>query len=215
MWRKNLKSINQNPMELKEYIKIIKNNVKLFWLIIIIVIAASFVYFYIKPVSYSTSLALNITRGGSSASADYNYGGFYRLQADEKFAETVVRWLKSPRIVLDIFQEAGLDNKDLSAKKLSKMFKAEKMSSQVVLVSFSSESGKQAVKTAQSIVKIIFQNTQSLNKDQKEKDWFEIIALEPVIIKDQNNFLLILSVSLAGGIFLAFWIVMLMHYFKD
>lgn len=202
-------------MELKEYIKIIRNNAKLFWLIVIIVIAASFVYFYTRPVSYDTSLVLNITRGGTSTSADYNYGGFYRLQADEKFSETVVQWLKSPRVVSDIFQEAGLESQSMSMRNLAKAFNAEKMSSQVVSVSFSSESEKQAEKTAQAIAKIIFQNTQGLNKDQKEKDWFEIMALEPVIIKSQTSYSLVFAVSFLAGIFLAFWAVMIIHYFKE
>ncbi len=202
-------------MDLKEYIKIIKNNFKLFLLIVVIVVAASFAYFCTRPVSYDTSLVLNITRGGASASTDYNYGGFYRLQADEKFAETVVRWLKSPRIVLDIFQEAGLDSKNISVKKLSKIFKAEKMSSQIVSISFSSESDKQAMKTAQAISKTVLQNTQVLNKDQKERDWFEVVALEPVIIESKISYILVFAVSLLAGIFLAFWAVMLNHYFKE
>ena len=202
-------------MELKEYIKIIKNNFKLFALVVVIVVAAGFAYFCTRPVSYDTSLVLNITRGGTPASTEYNYGGFYRLQADEKFAETVVRWLKSPRIVLDIFQEAGLDSKDLSVKKLSKIFKAEKMSSQIVSVSFSSKSDKQAMKTAQAISKAVLQNTQVLNKDQKERDWFEIVALEPVIIESRVSYVLVFAVSLLTGIFLAFWAVMITHYFKE
>lgn len=202
-------------MELKEYIKIIKNNLKLFGLIIIITVAAVFVYFCTRPVSFDVSLMLNVTRGGTPVSTEYNYGGFYRLQADEKFAETIVRWIKSPRVVLDIFQEAGLDSQKLSVGKLSGIFNSEKMSSQIVSVSFSSTSEKQAVKTAQAINKIISQNTRNLNQDQKEKDWFEILASEPVIIKSQANYGIILPISLAVGIFLAFWAVMLVHYFKE
>lgn len=202
-------------MELKEYIKIIKNNSKLFWLVIFIVVLASLLFFYFTPVSYNASLILNITRSGSAASPSYNYGEFYRLQADEKFAETIVRWLKSPRIALDILEEAGLESQKMSARKLSNIFKAEKMSSQVVSVSFSSPDEKQAAKTARTIIEIVSQNTENLNKDQKEKDWFEIVALEPVIIKNQINYALVLAVSLVVGLFLAFWIVLLKHYFKE
>lgn len=202
-------------MELKEYIKIIKTNFKLFALIIFIVVLASLLFFYFTPVSYNASLILNITRSGSASSPSYNYGEFYRLQADEKFAETIVRWLKSPRIALDILEEAGLESQKLSTRKLSNIFKAEKMSSQIVSVSFSSPDEKQAAKTARIIIKIISQNTENLNKDQKEKDWFEIAALEPVIIKNQTNYALVLAVSLAVGLFLAFWTVLLKHYFKE
>lgn len=202
-------------MELKEYIKIIKNNFKLFVLVVFITVLASILFFYFKPISYNTSLIINITRQGSPASTEYNYGGFYRLQADEKFAETVVRWLKSPRIALNILKEAGLENQRLSMRELSNIFKAEKMSSQVVLVSFSSPNEKQASQTSRVIVKNISQNTENLNKNQKEKDWFEIAALEPVIIKNQTNYGLVSLISLIVGLFLAFWAVLLKHYFKE
>lgn len=202
-------------MELKEYVKIIKNNYKFFIFIILIVVFSSLLFFYTKPISYDVSLVINITRSGASAATEYNYGGFYRLQADEKFAETVVRWLKSPRIAQNILEEAELESGELNMRKLARIFKAEKMSSQVISISFSSANEEQANRISQSIKEIISRNTENLNKYQKENDWFKIIALTPVIIKNQTNFCLIFLISLVVGIIIAFWAVLLIHYFKE
>lgn len=124
-------------MEFKEYLAIIKSNFKLFGSIVAIVILASFSYFYLKPISYEASLVLNITRSGLQKSDQYKFDDFYRLQADEKFAETLVQWIKSPRVALDIWTAAGNSPENLSLKQLTKLFKAEKLSSQIVSVKFS------------------------------------------------------------------------------
>jgi capsular polysaccharide biosynthesis protein len=201
-------------MELKEYLKIIKQNSKLFWSITLLIIAGSFAYFIFKPVSFGTSLTLNITRKGSQETPDYKFGDFYRLQADEKFAETVVEWLKSPRTVADIYSEAGINPNEFSLKQLTKSLKPEKLSSQIVAVNFSAANPESAGKISKSIFEIISRNTENLNKNQNEKTWFEVLAQDPVILKEKFDPFVVLVISLAAGIFAAFWVVLVAHYLK-
>jgi capsular polysaccharide biosynthesis protein len=200
-------------MELKEYIQIIKKNIKLFASVSIIIFLAAFSYLFFRPISYTTSLILNVTRKGSQATDNYKYDNFYRLQADEKFSETLVEWIKSPRIEEEIFKEAGIDTADYSLKRLTKSIKAEKMSSQVVSVSFSAPDKKNSTDIAQAVSKIASQNTQGLDKDQKDSTWFEVISEKPVTKLDETNPFLILIV-LAGAVFAAFFIVLIKHYFE-
>ena len=201
-------------MELKEYLRIINNQLNLFLAIIAIVVLAVFSFFYLRPVFYDVSLTLNISRSGTQNTDQFKYDDFYRLQADEKFAETLVEWLRDPRIVSDIYSGAGIDTKNFSLKRLQKSLKPEKLSSQVVTISFSAPDKKAAQKISQSIAKNITETTQSLNKNQKEDTWFEIVAQEPVIARYQPNFMLILLGSALAGIFLAFWVVLAKHYLK-
>jgi capsular polysaccharide biosynthesis protein len=200
-------------MELKEYIQIIKKNIKLFLAVIVAIIIAVSAYFYSRPVSYAVSMTLNITRSGAQSTDSYKYDDFYRLQADEKFAETIVQWIGSPRAEEDILKDAGINTKNYSLKQLRKSIKAEKLSSQVLSITFSASSEKISQNIAQSISKIISENTQSLNKDQAENAWFEVIFENPVIRINQVDFLMILAV-LFGAIFTAFWIVMIKHYLE-
>jgi capsular polysaccharide biosynthesis protein len=202
-------------MELKEYFLILKKNLNLFLLIIAAVIVIAFGYFYLRPVSYDTSLTLNISRIGTQETADYRYDDFYRIQADDKFAETVTQWIKSPRIVADIYTDAGINTGSFSLRQLSKSLSPEKLSSQIVSVSFSSPDQKTAKKVSKAVIKIVSDNTNSLNKDQNNKTWFKIVPSEPVTKKYHIGSTVLFLASLLLGIFLGFWIIMLRHYLKD
>jgi capsular polysaccharide biosynthesis protein len=198
-------------MELREYLKILKNNKHLFWLVAMALILIAAFYIFFRPISYTTSLTLNITRGGTQSTDNYKYDNFYRLQADEKFAETLVEWLKSPRIEEEIFREAGISTSDFSLKRLMSSIKAEKMSSQVVSVSFSSLNMKSSQDIAQAVSKIIIQNTKELNNDQKDATWFEVLPENPVVKIDEISPLTVLALLLFA-FFAAFWVVMIKHY---
>ncbi|MDQ1284270.1 MAG: hypothetical protein QG620_618 [Patescibacteria group bacterium] len=201
-------------MELKEYLRIIKKNLNLFIAIILATVFAVFAYFVFRPESWSASLTLNVTRSGAQETPDYKFDDFYRLQADEKFAETVVEWLKSPRVAADIYEKAGIDTSNFSLRQLRKSITAEKMSSQIVAVSFSSPKKETSQKISDAVSKIVIENTQALNKDQNEKVWFEIISQSPVIVKNSYSAPWVFLASLAVGIFLGFWVVMVKHYLK-
>lgn len=201
-------------MELREYYLILKKDFKSFLFVVVLIIAGSFAFSYLRPDSYDTSLILNISRIGTQETDQYRYDDFYRIQADEKFAETVVEWLKSPRISSDIYADAGIDTAFLNLRQLSRNMSPEKLSPQVVSVNFSSSDQKTAEKISRSIIKIISGNTQSLNKDQKDNTWFEIIPQEPITKRYHPDSALILMASLLFGLFVGFWVVMIRHYLE-
>ena len=201
-------------MELKEYFFILKKHQKTFWFGVFVITALGLLYFLFRPISYTTSLTINITRAGVQETADYKYDDFYRLQADDKFAETVVEWLKSPRTIADIYHEAGLAFENLSLKKLAGSIKAEKMSSQVIAVSFGTVNKENAEKISPAIAKILAKNISQLNESQKESTWFQIVAHDPITVKDNFNLFLVTLIFLPIGIFLAFWLVLIIHYLE-
>jgi len=201
-------------MELKEYFKIIKEYKAVFWLAVFLILTVSWGFFFLRPVSFTASLALNITRQGSQDTSDYKFDDFYRLQADEKFADTIVQWLKSPKTVAEIYSKSGINPEESSLRQLTRYFKPEKLSSQIVSVSFSTGSAEMAKKISAAISEIISKNINRLNESQKESTWFEIVPEEAVIIRNSSNPLVVLLLSLLIGIFVAFWIVMILHYIK-
>lgn len=201
-------------MDLKEYIRIIKNNLNVFLAVVLAVVAACFGVLLVKADSYAASMLLSITRSGSQETADYKFDDFYRIQADEKFAETVVQWVSNPGIEREIFAGAGVNAGNFSLRQLSKSFKAEKLSSQAVGVSFSSPSAQQARKIAASIAEVLSKNSETLNRDQKENGWFKIVSHDPVIVKDAYSPFWVFVAAVLGGIFLAFWTVLIIHYLK-
>jgi capsular polysaccharide biosynthesis protein len=209
-----LTKIRNYKMELKEYWQIIVRDKKTFFLIIALSIFTSVAYFVLRPESYNVSMLFNITRNGSQQTADYRYDDFYRLQADEKFAETIVQWLKDPRIATDIYQGAGINVEKLSLRQRAKLLKAEKLSSQIISVNFSMASEDQGRKVAEITAGTVSKNVASLNDGQNEDSWFRIIAQDPIIIKNEGNIWTIIIFPLLFGIFIGFWAVMLRHYLR-
>lgn len=200
-------------MELKEYLQIVKRNGKVFFGVIFSVCLIVFLYYSFRPISYSASLTIDVSRIGLQQTSDYRFDDFYRLQADEKFCETIVEWLNSPRVIENIYQEAKIDTSNFSLEGLSKSIKAEKRSSQIVAVNFSAPSEKIAKNIATSVSKIISKKTKDLNISQKENTWFQIFSEEPVVKENKINFLIILATFLFA-IFIAFWAVLIKHYLE-
>lgn len=195
-------------MELSQYLKIVKNDLRFFIAVIGVITVGTLAYFYFQPDAYRTSLTLNITRAGSQNTDDYRYDGFYRLQADERFAETVVEWLSSPRIAADI-TVPGEDGRP-QAKNLS----AERRSSQVVAVQYQTRTLREAENISLRIAETLSRTADKLNESQKEENWFKIVAEKPLSVRYQPDYLKIILASFLGGLFASFWLVMIRHYLK-
>jgi capsular polysaccharide biosynthesis protein len=202
-------------MDLKEYLKIFRKNFKIFAITVVVFILAGSAFQLFKEKNFKTSLNLNITRIGKQQTENYKYDDFYRLQADERFADTVVRWLGSPRIAADIYREAGISADNLSQRELSGIFNAKRLSSQMIEVNFTSNNQKAAEKISEAIIKITNRETENLNKDQKEEAWFTILGSEPIIKINTYKNSFVFAISLLVGIFVGIWTVYIKHYFSN
>lgn len=162
--------------------------------------------------SVVSDLTLNIARSGSAHTDTYQYDNFYRLQADERFADTVVRWLASPRMATDIYENIHIDTASLSNRALTRSFTAERLSSQMIQVTYSAENEQVARKLSQSIIGNLNQESMSLNKGQQDQAWFLIVGDDPVVRDGRLGAIFVASISILVGIFIGFWMVLLRHY---
>ena len=195
-------------MELKEYIQIFKKHFKLFILIVVAMIVAGVTIQEMLPTRYKVEVNLDVTRSGQQIETnDYRYDEFYRLQADERFADTVVRWLQSGRIKEDIMTLAN----EAEFKKL----KAMRLSSQLIKVTFLVLEIESSEKVADSISKVLNKKTRELNKDQNNPNWFKIIVSKPVVSEYKLPIAKLAIIMLILGIFIGFWAVFVRHYLED
>lgn len=197
-------------MEFKEIIAIFRARKKAFWVTVSACIVIGLVWQYSQREYVVADLTLNVTRLGSDKTTDYQYHDFYRLQADERFADTIVRWIASPRMISDIQESARLDPNDRST---SPHLKAERLSSQMIKVTYAAKDATVARRMAQSIENRVNAESNVLNKDQQETSWFMVIGSEPVTQDGRFSLAFALAVSSALGLFLGFWVVLLRHYF--
>jgi capsular polysaccharide biosynthesis protein len=193
-------------MELKEYLQIFKRNIKLFVTIVIGVFLLGILIQVGLPSFYKAEVNLDVTRTGQQKeTADYRYDEFYRLQADERFADTVVRWLQSGRIQEDILSLAapGVEFKRLKASRLS---------SQLIRVTFIVKEESDARIITAAISKVLNEKSQELNKYQQNNNWFKLIVSEPVVNSYKIPLFKLSIILLFVGIFAGFWGVLIRHY---
>jgi len=202
-------------MELREYYKILKSNIAVISYTVAIAVIVAYAWSVRVSQSYNTSLLLNISRTSSQSTSDYRYDQFYRLQADDKFAETIVEWLKSPGVSSDIFEKAGISSDQKTRLDLSKSFKAEKLSSNLIGVKYSTETNDAAEKIAPAISAIISDKAKTLNSDARDPNWFQINASNLIILKNIQNLPLNLSVAALAGLFLGALLAFGKHYISD
>lgn len=194
-------------MELIQCISILKKETRLFWSIVLACVLLSVVWQQAQAPRYEATQLLNVGRTGVQATADYTYDGFYRLQADERFADTAVRWLGSSRVVEDIYREAGLDPADV--------FQASRLSSQMIEARYTADRERNLTLLAQAVPVVLNRYAASLNREFREPNWFVIVASDPVLEDARVPFLPVLAGALAVGLFLAFWTVLLKHYLTE
>lgn len=199
-------------MELRELITIFRKQRNLFFGLTILFIFVAWVWQKEQGVTYQATLLLNIGRTGTSETVDYTYDSFYRLQADERFADTVVRWLTSPRVVEDIYHEAHLNSESLGTKSLSKMFTAGRLSSQMISVTYARVDKKELEEMSQAMVTVLNRYTGTLNTEVRDKNWFVVIGSDPVIRDGRIPLDRALLVGLIVGLFVSFWAVLGRHY---
>jgi capsular polysaccharide biosynthesis protein len=202
-------------MELREYYKILKTNVSVIIYTVVIAVVVVYAWSVRAAQVYNASLLLNISRTETQTTADYRYDQFYRLQADDKFAETVVEWLASPGVSQDIFAKAGINADQKTMRDLSKSFQAEKLSSNLVSVKYSTETNDEAARIAPAIESILADRTKSLNSAAKDPDWFQIDSSNLIVLKNTQDLRLNFGIAALAGLFLGALFAFGKYYISD
>lgn len=195
-------------MELREFIGIFAKDRRVFFGIILGCVVLGMLAYRFQPDRYQATLSLNVTRGGAVATDGYRYDQFYRLQADERFADTVVRWIAAPDIRKDIDSEAGVKDgviRNLEGKRLS---------SQMIAVTYEARSGEVFGRYAKAIVTVINRESAALNEEAEAPDWFIVIAGDPAVGDARIGFVPLSLGSLFAGLFFAFWSVLVRRYWR-
>lgn len=166
-----------------------------------LMLVAGALFFVLQPRDYKTTLILNVTRDTYVASGAYEYDQFYRLQADERFADTVVQWISSASLTKRVFADDG-------AK-----IRARRLSSQVIEVTYRTHTAEDAAAAADRITNIVNTAARSLNERQSVPNWFMVVPDAPVSVPGAIPATTVCLASIVAGVFVGFWTVLLRHYF--
>lgn len=201
-------------MELRNFIYIIRRS--LIWIVITAVVtgAAGLILALQTPVSYDTSLAFAINRINKQATADYQYDGYYAIQASDLFAQTVTSWIATPSILLEMYERADVDPQIKSLSSFSSRFTTKKYSSQNIGIRFSERDQETAEKLSAAIIGVLSEKTSAINKTADAKALFEIVGSQPVIVKTQPAPILWAALGVIAGALAALLLVVLVYYLR-
>jgi uncharacterized protein involved in exopolysaccharide biosynthesis len=202
-------------MELRDVVNIFIRERRVFIGIVLGTVALGFLWYAAQPSSVVANLMLNVTRTGQRTDTSvYQYDDFYRLQADERFADTVVRWIENPRIIEDVMSEADARLLSPGVGVFGSALQAGRLSSQMIEVSYRAEDKTQAKRLATALTTRLNQQVERLNAQAHQPGWFTLQAEKPILSDGRVSLVRVMAFCGLLGVFLALWGVGLRHYWR-
>lgn len=174
-------------MELRDYLKMYWSQR---WLIVMMVVVATVATYLVastRPVQSGVSTSFAVNRVNREPTPDYQYDGYYALQAADLFAQTVVSWFSTPAILQEFYQAANLDPETKSVDTLPSRFHVKKYSAQNIVIRFTERTPERAAKVAAAMNTVMRQRTEALNQTADSKSLFDLVATKPVIADSKPN----------------------------
>ncbi len=195
-------------MEIDDYLRLTFRHWRLIAAVICLGLAVGLAVSWLTPVTYDAAVNLTVERVNPKATADYQYDGYYVQQSTDDLAQTIVSWLGTPAVLVDIYQTAGWGLSVRSLDEVSRVFQAKKYSKQNVGLRINDRSEATAEKLAEAAAKTIEQRVSQINLDPDGKPMFAVTSTKPVVMSRQPSWLigggLGLIVGLLIGLALAF-----------
>jgi hypothetical protein len=199
-------------MEFREFVKLIGKNKYLLFLAVVFCLGAGFFVWRYQANFYAASFSVGIDRGAFEKTDDYKYDQFYRLQADEKFAENITYWANDPGFL----SKAKKDFLGFGGEKFNniKAIKAEQFSSNYLKVNFKSSTKEELMPFYKALKKNLRQKTEDLDYENKAPGWFKLNFGDLAVNKNNPSLFLYFCIALGAGILFGIFLILFVYYFK-
>ncbi len=195
----------------QKYLRLFFTRYWKFWIgaLVVGVVLGYFISYRLQP-SYQGSVNFTVNRvaedGGSTNY--YRYDGYYAAQAALLARNDLLGWLQSPQTVYEVYREAQLE---YLAKKagtgISKLFVPLDTVSQNATITFATKNEQDSSQLASTLAKYVQDNYRPAN--------YTVSSGKPVVLAiEPQKRIITLGVGLVG-LFLAFVISLMMHYFSQ
>lgn len=188
------------------------------WLIVgvtIIGALAALLFAIITPVQYDTSIAFFINRTNIVETTEYQFDGYYAIQASDLFSQTVMSWFLTPSVLLEIYDRADIDPQISSIEEITSRFKTRKYSPQNVVVRYQERDRETADKIAWAIIDVVQEKAAAANQTADEKALFEVMGGAPVIVEDRPHAPLNTVIGLVAGFVLSIVVAYSVAYIRQ
>lgn len=200
-------------MELRDFVQIFARQRSLIAWIVGGALAIGFLGYRLQTQWYEGAVLLSVTRQATETTPEYQYDQAYRLQADERMADTLARYLESEIGRRDTAREVpftGIRETAFIESRVSAL----RLSSNLVQVQFAAETPTEADRIAEAFLETGERYVASLNEQAGSRNWFTLVASDAYAKDGRFTLSVALGVALVLGIIAAFWTVLGIWYWK-
>ncbi|MDD5039738.1 MAG: hypothetical protein PHY34_01180 [Patescibacteria group bacterium] len=173
------------------------------WVIIAttaVAIGAAVISSLVKPVEYDTSLSFSINRINRQDTTEYQYDGYYAIQAADLFSQTVMSWMMTPSVLLEIYERATIDPRISSTEQFTSRFKVKQYSPQNIAVRFRERDRATAETIAAAITQTVEERATAAVQTADQKAFFQVIGAKPVIVEKRPALWFNAAIGLFAGL---------------
>src|SRR3989339_240403 len=200
-------------MELRDALTIIKRRLVVL-IIIVVVFLGSVLGITLTAKEKNESSFIVTIQPSRENSLEYQYNGYYSIQASEFFIDTIIGWIKNPIFVADIYKKAGIDFDSRKLKSLGKKIYARKIPPQNISFIISDQSKERAEKIANGTIAAVIEKNNQINQLANSSATFHIIGSELITIPIKPNILFNIIIAFLSSIILGIILVFATEYFS-
>jgi capsular polysaccharide biosynthesis protein len=201
-------------MQAKEHLQTLG---RAWWFIILFgVVVAGITYTVAskRPDSYKAIQTYQIQLVNRQPTSDYQYGSYYDLKGAELFTQHVMSLLRSPAVIEQIYQGAGLGYTIDNVSRFTSQFRTDVDSVQQFTVTFSRYNADEAKALANAMSTVLTEQVAQAQVDVNGSSMFRLSAFEPVVVFQETNLVLVTVTALIAGWILAMILVYLRRYLQ-
>lgn len=181
---------------------------------VLVATLATFAFSFTAEPRYVASLSITVNRVHRQETADYQYDGYYAIQASDLFSQTILSWFLTPSVLLEFYQRAGVDPDITTLSGVIGRFRARKFAAQNIVVQFSDANRDHAEKLATAIGAVVKERGEALNKDSENRGLFEVAPATPVIVESRPNVALNTVVAFIASLVIGLMLVAARRYLQ-
>jgi capsular polysaccharide biosynthesis protein len=181
------------------------------WILLISIGTAAVAYTITRQagIAHEAHLSYTVVLAERSPSADYQFDGYYALQASELFTETLAEWAKTPEVVVRAYERANVPLPTRDGRQLSRLVTAEAVAPQLVRLTVRHGGHDEVVRLAQALRQELDQQVRLYHEQGVPAVTFTAVATEPWVGTSQPNIPLIVTATFVIVLVLSLNIVLL------
>lgn len=184
------------------FIKIINKWGKVIIIAAVFAMVATILVIPRLPKNEVVSVDITVPLPKRAATSNYEYDGYYALQAVDLFSNTLASWFKSPDFVARIHSKAKVPLETKSIRNLEKIFVVKKVSGQLITVTFSAKDEKQANDLGEAISINLKERVEQINNNGNHSLVFSVLVGKPLVVLEQRD--VFINALIAGLVVLVF-----------